>query len=631
MRSTKSFLIRNYVGLFLLASFSSLALTLAIAYFQVQSVRGLYLERIHKILNLHSNEFLNEIVLEDFSSIDNHLELIRNQLGVDSVELVSGENDFFSEPGELKRVSVSESPSRPSWVSIVFCKQLFGDSPYVFSLTEGFDSIKAELRINFFNSFLSLYVDPFAISAAALFMIFLISIALVFWILFRKIDAHLIEPLKAATQALGGSNLAHIREATQASLGEIRAFAEASLRLNQVDRAIAVSQLAEQVAHDIRSPLAALQVVEGELGAIGEDKRRLLRHAISRIRDIASNLVVARNRGAFPKNIESRQSMNIALAPQYLLGLLESIWTEKMAQYKAFEELEFLTDFSRQSEGALVRVNPVEFKRVISNLVDNSVEALGSKKGQIRLSLSQKQGSVTVSVSDTGKGIPADVLPKLFKRGATFGKIQGSGLGLYHAKSQIESWGGSLTLDSRLGEGTQVRFDIPLCDLPKVFASEVLIPSNAAIVIVDDDITIHELWRMRLAPLVATSRRGLFFFKSSLEFEEWLRVFRKTQQFNSARFLFDYELSSDGPSGLDLIEQYSLQNQSYLVTGRADSLQVATRSACLGVPLIAKLKLPDIPIRIAELSTIDPAVDSLTAKNSPLSNFVNVQKETPLS
>ena len=66
---------------------------------------------------------------------------------------------------------------------------------------------------------------------------------------------------------------------------------------------------------------------------------------------------------------------------------------------------------------------------------------------------------IQIQVSDNGKGIPPEILPKLMQRGSTHGKRGGSGLGLYHAKTTLQSWDGDLKIESK--SGTTVSLILP--------------------------------------------------------------------------------------------------------------------------------------------------------------------------
>jgi signal transduction histidine kinase len=71
---------------------------------------------------------------------------------------------------------------------------------------------------------------------------------------------------------------------------------------------------------------------------------------------------------------------------------------------------------------------------------------------------------VRFRIKDNGVGIPGELLDKLGEKGASFrdGDRRGSGLGLYHAKANIEAWGGKLTIQSVVGEGTEIAIALPV-------------------------------------------------------------------------------------------------------------------------------------------------------------------------
>jgi len=91
--------------------------------------------------------------------------------------------------------------------------------------------------------------------------------------------------------------------------------------------------------------------------------------------------------------------------------------------------------------GLFAAVDPIEFKRLLSNLITNAVEALDGA-GSVVLKLRPLESEVELTIQDTGKGIPPQILSSLGRRGVSYGKAHGSGLGIYHAKNAIESWGG---------------------------------------------------------------------------------------------------------------------------------------------------------------------------------------------
>ncbi|MBI4239123.1 MAG: HAMP domain-containing histidine kinase, partial [Deltaproteobacteria bacterium] len=224
----------------------------------------------------------------------------------------------------------------------------------------------------------------------------------------------------------------------------------------------AQANIAAQVAHDIRSPLTALRVVAGHLAEVGEEKRVMIRNAVQRIEDIANDLA-GRKAAAGPTGKESPAPEHLSV--QLLSSLIEPLISEKRMQLRARLGVEIGCALDASAYGLFARVQPVECKRLLSNVINNAVEALDGA-GTVTVTLGQADDVPQIIVADTGHGIPPDVLPRLMQRGATFGKAGGSGLGLFHARTTVERWGGTLALASTVGHGTTVTVTLPPAEAP---------------------------------------------------------------------------------------------------------------------------------------------------------------------
>src|SRR4051812_41645389 len=122
-------------------------------------------------------------------------------------------------------------------------------------------------------------------------------------------------------------------------------------------------------------------------------------------------------------------------------------------------------------------------KRVVSNLIDNAVEAL-SGKGCVVVNLEGRPDKCVVRVVDDGCGMPPEVLRSIGQRGATHGKVGGNGLGLYHAQTMVQSWGGHLQIESVGGAGTTMVIELPRSKPPAWFVEELVLPTDRPVVVV---------------------------------------------------------------------------------------------------------------------------------------------------
>ncbi|MBI4350995.1 MAG: HAMP domain-containing histidine kinase [Elusimicrobia bacterium] len=238
----------------------------------------------------------------------------------------------------------------------------------------------------------------------------------------------------------------------------------------------ATSDLAAQVAHDIRSPLAALGATAKGL-TLSDDQRTLIDGSIGRMQGIANDLL-ARYRA--PGAAVPARSETCVLAP-----LIEQVLAEKRLQHR--DKAGVKIEFNQGADGIKAAVDPQELQRIISNLVNNSVEAFPGA-GTVSVSLVASDGKVLIEIRDNGKGIPPGILAKLGQKGETHGKAGGTGLGLYHARTTVENWGGSLKLSSEPGKGTSVTIELPRIEAAR--------PAAGAAILLDDDPLVHMNWKL---------------------------------------------------------------------------------------------------------------------------------------
>jgi PAS domain S-box-containing protein len=111
-----------------------------------------------------------------------------------------------------------------------------------------------------------------------------------------------------------------------------------------------------------------------------------------------------------------------------------------------------------------VAANPERLREVVMNLTDNAIKY--TAQGGIKVSLKGDNKSVTVAITDSGPGIPAEDIPHLFQKfyrvdSSATRTIGGTGLGLYLCRQIIELFNGHVEVESKLGEGSTFSFTLP--------------------------------------------------------------------------------------------------------------------------------------------------------------------------
>lgn len=243
---------------------------------------------------------------------------------------------------------------------------------------------------------------------------------------------------------------------------ELETFAsEEKLRLTR-----ALADQAWQVAHDIRSPLAAINLAVSSGSGLDKEKIEVIQGAVSRINDIADDLIAqakATPQTAMEYGKDQKVTSQFKLEPTRIGDFLTSVWREKKIELSNHGDVEFKLDLDGSAE-SICNIDKKEFARALSNLINNAVEALEVNRGRVSLAVRDAMGEVAIIVSDNGKGIPQDLLEKLGNDRISVGKSgsSGSGLGLRHARTVAEGMCGRMSIQSRVGRGTLITMTFPV-------------------------------------------------------------------------------------------------------------------------------------------------------------------------
>ncbi len=113
-----------------------------------------------------------------------------------------------------------------------------------------------------------------------------------------------------------------------------------------------------------------------------------------------------------------------------------------------------------------VRMDTMRIGRVLNNLIEQCAAAYTRQAAEINVTARRTGGGVEVSVSDTGEGIRAEDLPKVFERFYRGEKSRsrltgGSGLGLAISRGLVRAHGGDITVESQPGRGSRFTFTLP--------------------------------------------------------------------------------------------------------------------------------------------------------------------------
>lgn len=196
--------------------------------------------------------------------------------------------------------------------------------------------------------------------------------------------------------------------------------------------------------------------------------------------------------------------------------------------------------------------------------------------------------------------MPEHLIQKLGEIGVTFGKQgqdSGSGLGIYHAKKYISEIGGQFKVISSVNVGTSIEILLPKAETPDWFPTELSLKDNALILCLDDDVTIHQIWKNRFAEmLLKFPNIKMKNFTSAQDFKNFVELnFNRHKNF---LFLIDYELLGQSQTGLNIIESLEISSNSVLVTSRYEEPDIKKRCNELKIKILPKSLAGFIPIKV---------------------------------
>jgi C4-dicarboxylate-specific signal transduction histidine kinase len=244
-----------------------------------------------------------------------------------------------------------------------------------------------------------------------------------------------------------------IRAAAGAITGRARAVEES---LVHAGRLVDLGLQAASMVHELRQPLSGVkafaQLIErcpDGPAAVAEKAAAIVRHA-----EVMES-ICARLRAYARSESPRRQPADVNAAVDAALGMLRF----DLRKSPVMVETELAPHLPRAVADA------VELQQILVNLIRNAREAVGEQPGHIRIATGAAAEAVTVTVEDSGPGVPPELQARLFQPFATAGKAGGLGLGLYLSRRLAEEVGGTLAL-APTERGAMFRLSIPALVAP---------------------------------------------------------------------------------------------------------------------------------------------------------------------
>jgi C4-dicarboxylate-specific signal transduction histidine kinase len=264
------------------------------------------------------------------------------------------------------------------------------------------------------------------------------------------------DKVRGTLQELQKSHAALQAESLERKHAE-EALREAQGDLARVTRMTTLGELTASLAHEVNQPIAAAVTNANTcLRWLTRDQPDLAeaREAASRIVKDATRAaeIISRTRLLFKKGTAQRELVGVNEMVREMIVLLRG----EATRHKIVVGTELAAELPQ------VMGDRVQLQQVLMNLMLNGIEAMkdvdGKRELLIKSQLTEKE-DVTVSVSDTGVGLPAQQEDQIFKAFFTT-KPQGTGMGLSISRSIVEAHGGRLWADDNSPRGASFRFTL---------------------------------------------------------------------------------------------------------------------------------------------------------------------------
>lgn len=231
---------------------------------------------------------------------------------------------------------------------------------------------------------------------------------------------------------------------------------EKTQKLKDAERLVAIGETAAMVGHDLRNPLQVvvnlIYLARLKMKSLPSPKREFAERA-----SIDETLTTILDMSEYMNKIVlDLQDFARPIQPELiefnLLGIVRDTILAIAIPEHTHVVLEVGEDIKAIADPSLI-------KRVFTNLILNAVQSMQSG-GRLLIKARKDEDTISISVQDTGVGIPKEMMPRLFQPLVT-GKSKGTGLGLAVSKRLVEAHKGSISIESEVGVGTKVTVKLP--------------------------------------------------------------------------------------------------------------------------------------------------------------------------
>jgi len=270
-----------------------------------------------------------------------------------------------------------------------------------------------------------------------------------------------LEKLVDGVRALGGGDFGYPLHSPAAS--EVAALTDAFTRMRdslrqaqqrvlQAERLATIGRMASSISHDLRHPLTAVLanaefLADAELTPGQREELYLeIRVAVNRLTDLVDSLL---------ELSRPAESLNVVETP------VERTISRAIELVRANRQFQKIAVAIESPGLHSAQFDPRKMERVFYNLLLNSCQAAQVSGGHVGVQVAAGNGNLRIQITDDGPGVESSIRDKLFQPFVSYGKENGTGLGLTIAQKIVQDHNGSLDLESSVPGRTVMQIVLP--------------------------------------------------------------------------------------------------------------------------------------------------------------------------
>jgi histidine kinase len=418
----------------------------------------------------------NELLNKDYlSSLDTELKDIKSSL------VIRDDNQIFYSSLDVNNVKAKDLPPFGETSSIRNLEQIGTET---FAIKQHDFYLKDGSKISLFlmrdaspwNKFVKTF---FPILFGLCLLILVVTNGLLTYFMSKSIVKP-INRLKKAARSIKNGNLEHsITAVRKDEIGLLTEdFEEMRLQLKELFEIQKQyeenrKELIAHISHDLKTPITSIKgYIEGIRDGVADTPEK-------RARYIQTIYTKAVDMDHLIDELFLFSKLDLGKVPFHFEIVDMKNYLEDFLEELSFDltKMNVAIDYNFNSMGNyLVKADREKFKRVLSNIINNSLKYMDKEQKKLNITLSSIGKTIEINITDNGPGIPAESLPLIFNQfyraEQSRNKLTGgSGLGLSIARMIVEEHSGSIQVESKLNAGTKISITLPHNTSPEVVSS----------------------------------------------------------------------------------------------------------------------------------------------------------------